>query len=555
MKRLLPLLLSLACTLPAAADTGRLVDLVLEKRVLGTLHSGNRPMIDPERYRTVDFKSSASASGTVLTVKQPVARRAVTKRYEVINDPDNYQSVIKVHHLENGLVGQISVGRRIHKLIASPNSNRLYALCGGYFGSVWEIDTSRDMVLRKLPAFTPTQISPPLWNPRDMVLLSDGKTLAVGSGKLQLIDLSTGSLSTDLPLPQGNVEITALQALGGGGVGVRTRHENGGSNSYRYQPGQSQLQSGGGASSTSHPLKVVVQTDQQLPPAVSRLLFLASRNADYIRMVDRETLRTVGVLPVDFNVDDVILSSDRKRLFAYHQRFGQVSVIELNNRAPEQFSVIHRYRDPRFEGKDMPLQLGAAGNQVFLWDGTSQILAGFDSFNLYPRVGLPFDVQLSSGSPVWVSMPAHQRFYLREGQILAEYMQPAPSTLPQRLDLGAEVVDFVMSPDRRQLYALTAESELLAVNPATREVTQRLTLGMNPGYLAMASNGERLLVVDRDQGSLREVRTPDLTLQREVVMDVGLNQPYQITLFASQTPQLIEVELPRYFRDVVRVTQ
>ena len=569
--------LSLLCA-PAFAGTSQLVDLVLEKRVMGALHSGNKPMINPSSYQAQDFTlAPAQLNGPLRTVLQPVPREAqrhaVTKRYQVAPEPEHFQSLIRIYDAASGrLRGQLNVGRRIQSLLASPTSNRLYVLCGGYFGSIWEIDTTRDVVLRKLPNFTPEEPIPPLWNPRNMALMSDGQTLAVGSGKLQLIDLIDGRPRQELELPDGAVEVSSLQALPGNALGVGLRDTSGQYHRYHLPADSRGLEPGGGAAAGARSLKVQVRTFSAPPPAISRLLFMSSRNSDYVRMIDRQSFATVGVLPVDFTVDDLVLTPDRKRLFVYNRRFGQVSVIELSTRSPETFSVIRRYRDKRFQSNGA-MQLAAGAGQVFLWDGQSQILAGFDAVSLYPRMKVNFGVRLNPpmSSPVWVSQPAHQRFYVREGRLYAEFMDQDPSALPMELSLGASVIDMQLSNDRRRLYALTDSRELVEMDTMSHQVSRRRDLldpknpdfprqeSLMPRYLALSSDDRMAYVIDANQGLLRMYQlndtSPDFKFVKEVALDIGINQPQQITLYDPRLAQLIEVELPRYLNDVVRVTQ
>lgn len=496
-----------------AANSPRdLVDLVLEKRVSGILHEGRYPVINPHQPVTKDFTYPANyLKGAVRSVAQPLhGRQAAQKIYELSQDPATFQSLIRVTDTKSGqLSSQISVGRRASQVLADPARNRLYVLCGGYFGAIWEIDTIQDIVVRKLPLFKSDSPEMPLWNPQQMALSGDGKSLFVAAGENWKIDLLTG----------------AAQLAKGTAVAI----------------------------SIAHPLKVKVQTAAGRPPAISNLLFMASRNQDYVRMIDRDTLHTIGILPVDFNVDDVLLTPDRKRLFAYHRRFGQVSVIELSNRSDKRFSVVARYQDPRFKS-EQPLRLASAEGQVLLWDGRGATVASFDSQSLYPKVGVPISVRPMS-EPVWVSKPARQRFYIRKGSIYAEYLDEGPSNLPQALDLGATVTDMLFSHDRLHLYALTNKQELLAIDPATHQIVQRLALGMNPAYLGLSNDGQKLYVIDRDRGSLKEISTVNLTFKREILIDMGENTPQQITLYEPGLSQVIQVELPRYAHDVVRVTR
>lgn len=557
MKKLLAFTLLLFSAQAVQAQDHQLLNLVLEKKLLGHLNYQQRPTIQPSQYTTEGFESAHNPL-PVQTIKQFHAAPALMKQYELVQDPDQYQSLLRVRDLsKNEVRTHISVGRRVERLLADPRRHRLYVLCGGYFGSVWEIDTQRDIVLRKLPLFTPGMHSTPVWNPRQMALTPDGRSLVLASDKIQWVDLASGEVRHELSLPEDYQRVTALQVHSNQHIGLGLAHASGAFKPFQWRADQpEQLQPGGGArADVWHPTRVRLQTAYGNPPPVSRVFFMASRNTDYVRMIDRDSLKTVGVLPLDFNIDDLVLSPDRQRLFVYHQRFGQVSVVELSARTPHQFSVIKRYRDARFLSKT-PLQLAAAAGNVFLWDGESQIKASFEAQSLYPRIEVPIQAQLQPRqAAVGVSFPAHQRFALKDGALFAEYLDQAPSMLPRHLDLGSDILDMALSPDRLRLYLLTADTEVLVLDASTHQVLKRRQMGQNPRHLSLSSDGRRLLLIDADKGSLRELETQHLRFTREEVLDVGLQQPYQITLYAPADDQVVDVELPRYLKDIVRLAK
>ena len=205
---------------------------------------------------------------------------------------------------------------------------------------------------------------------------------------------------------------------------------------------------------------------------------------------------------------------------------------------------------------ETPLQLAAAAGNVFLWDGESQIKASFEAQSLYPRIEVPIQAQLQPRhAAVGVSFPAHQRFSLKDGALFAEYLNQAPSVLPRELDLGADILDMALSPDRLRLYLLTADTEVLVLDASTHQVLKRRQMGQNPRHLSLSSDGQRLLLIDADRGSLRELETQHLRFTREEVIDVGLQQPYQITFYAPADDQVVDVELPRYLKDIVRLAK
>ncbi len=526
-----------------------LVEQVVEKQLLGQLYPGHRPMISVYQQPTGQFMPVQPAGGRVEFVKQPVATNAVTKTYTVA--PGVYQSQIAVQDQKGQTLTHINVGRRISRMVASPANNRLYVLCGGYFGSVWEIDTTRDVVVRKLPTFNPGVSDTPVWNPTDISLSQNGRYLAMGSGKVQVMDTVTGHLAHEFMLPDDALAVTHISPAAADSFRFRVQMKDGGTRGYQLVDEQLQPSAPAGAN-PYHPHKIKITTQKFVAPAASRQMFMASRNTDFIRMVDKVDLLSTGLLPVDFPVDDIEISPDRKKLFAYHRRYGQVSIIDLNPRSPYQYSTVKRIRDPRFKDN---LQLASAVDSVYLWNGSGKILAGFHQETLYPRIGIPFSVRLmpEAESKVWVSRPAHQRYYVREGKLYSEYLEKGPSRPSDRVNIGAGVRDIKMSPDKRELYVLTEQAELLRLDTRTREVKQRLALKqMNPGTLAISADGNTLVVTDRNTGLLRKVHTPSFAT-RNIMMDMDAPLSYHITLFDPRLTQVIEVELPRFSEDVVRV--
>jgi DNA-binding beta-propeller fold protein YncE len=565
MKRILSLALSAlilsAGTSAAQAYPSNLVELILEKKVMGAMQPGNRPVIRPAKLETLGFSSNSAPSTAAQAAGKSVSQaHSLLKNYRIIEQSSSFHSLVSVTDAKSGQeIHRISVGRRAQRILGNPGTNRLYVLCGGYFGSIWEIDTVNDVVVRKLGTMSPERGVAPLWNPQDMALLPTGNTLAVASGQLRLIDLSSGQVKTMLDLPEEAVEVKRLYPLSKQTLALVSRNKTGGMVYHTFDIASESFKKVGYLGA---PRINPVITSLPAPkayyklPSVTRSGFVASRNSDFIHMVDLQDLRTAAIIPVDFSVDDLLLTSDRRRLFAYHRRFGQISVIELNPNSPNQFSVIQRIRDKRFQSTpEKPMYLAQSFDQVYLWDGYSQIKTSIDRHSLFVKMNVPFAVQLHMpGDQIWNSDPTHKRFYLKNGDLFMEYGKGGPTTLPARIETGGNIAALVMSPDRRKLYYLQPDQQkLIAMDAFSHQVIGELNVGKNPRSLSVSYKGDRLFVLNADEGSIQVVETQKLTPLKTLGLEIGIFQPQVIWVYDDKMAQLVQIELPRFLTDVARM--
>jgi DNA-binding beta-propeller fold protein YncE len=544
----------------AAAYDPQLFDLLFEKRVVGELMPGNRAVINPATYQQMGYQSGPTGAQRV-TVRTSVPNQPVQlyKSYQIVSQPGTFDSLISVTDQRTGKeIRRISVGRRAVQLLSSPETQRVYVLCGGYFSSVWEIDTVRDTVVRKLPRATSEQALPPLWNPSDLALMPQGQTLALASGTLQLVDLRSGIVSKELPLPPQALKIKRLMPLSADTLGVAIEMSNGATEFYKYEQGSETLKPGRSFSAAFTPrTQAQVQVPRPNQPPAKKLGYVASRNADFIHVLDLDGMRPLGIIPVDFPVDSLQIAPDRKRLFAYHQRYGQISVIDLTPGTRDFFAVSHRLIDDRFKGtSEQPLKLAADVSQVYLWDGYSQILAGIDPESLYLRINTPLRARLNAQSErIWLSHAARKRFYLRNGQLMREYAQTnAPSNVPERLQVGGQLVASALSPDHRNLYVLDASAhQVIQVDTQTEAVVLRTPVSEHADGLMLSTDGNSAFVLDTAEGSVSQIDLRRGQVSKLLPLDIGLYQPYVVTLFDPRLTQLVRIELPRYQRDVAQI--
>ena len=139
MKRILSLALSAlilsAGTSAAQAYPSNLVELILEKKVMGAMQPGNRPVIRPAKLETQGFSSNP----TPHPAPRGTAPQAhsLLKNYRIIEQSSSFHSLVSVTDAKSGQeIHRISVGRRAQRILGNPGTNRLYVLCGGYFGSI-----------------------------------------------------------------------------------------------------------------------------------------------------------------------------------------------------------------------------------------------------------------------------------------------------------------------------------------------------------------------------------------------------------------------------------
>ena len=381
--------------------------------------------------------------------------------------------------------------------------------------------------------------------------------MVLASGALQLIDIDSGKIRKTVDLPVTSKQVLALYPLSNHSLGIISQDAEHQRQFFVYKLMDDTLkQVGYLAPPFIHPTRVSFKAPApSLPSENTKLAFVASKNSDFIHVLNTQSMQSVGVIPVDFPVDSLLLSQDRKRLFAYHQRFGQVSVIELDALASENyFSVIKRIRDLRFKSNDQsPFVLGEHFNQVYLWDGYSEIVASIDKTSLETKVGLPFRVKLKAPQEkVYLAQPAGKRFYLRDHELYMENIEASSTNYPEKISsLGEQVKMIQLSPNRKHIYALDqGRSELVIMNIENQKILKRIAVGKNPSHLYVSNQTPKVYVFSSDEGSIMEVNTRDLVARKINTLEIGKEQPQVLTLYEKKLTQFIHVELPRYLERV-----
>lgn len=526
-----------------------LIQLILEKRVIGNL-KGSHAIINSASIRSQGFGPAYEAPLSLSNVvyqqypfhllkeknakgeeydfysemSLPDAPSRLKKHYQIVKDAEHFQSLISVRNEKGQELSRISVGRRAVRLLPHPHLNRVYVLCGGYFGSVWEIDTSRDVVLRKLPVWHKYgqkidnfDKSAKLWNPQELTLDSERELLWVLSGQgWQSIDMRTGVLS---PKPVSEDSANHPHPLG---------YDN-----------------------PSLTASVVTPIYEDFD--YDNLSFVASRNADFIHILDKQLGKPVGIIPVDFPVNDLLISDDRKRMFAYHAEFGQISVIDLEPFSRKRLSVVSRVRHPNFVSPTArSLMLAQNDEDIYLWDGFHKAIGAINVWTLVPRFNLPFRVGLfKQAEKVLVSKIARKRFYLKKGELYIEDYGSEGRKTPSRarnVDMGRDLSAIALSDDQRKLYILDAlQNRLIVMDAFDNHPEFTIKVGKNPRNLVVSS--DRIYVLNADESSISAVDITEKRVSTTLLLNTERFQPYIVTIFDPGLTQLIHVEVPRYLQN------
>lgn len=560
MKSLCKLLLSTFLLLQSGKTVWAydpVIEKVLSKEIIGTLTPQQKAVVYPNRPQSVAFQLPGypverARSATKATPKTGVPS---TKQYRIINDPYRFHSLIGVQDPRTGTeLKRLSVGRRAIKLLPSPATQRLYVLCGGYFSSIWEINTTTDMVIRKLPAFSPQKghekpLS--LWNPGDIALLPAHQILAVGGTKLQLIDLRSGQVRQEASLPPGQLKITHMAPASRHLLKVSMQTTKGQQRSYLFNPNTNKFMGSGGgvASASPYSTAITTATNRSYLPH-HHIAFIGSKNNDYVYILDLIGKSIAGLIPLDFPADDILVSHDRQRLFVYHRSFGQISIVDLALNSPTRFSVVARHADERFKSlPEAPFHLAQDAMDIYLCDQQKKI-AAIHAHTHYLRMGVQFQARPTRQSDkVLVSTPGRQRLYLRNQKLYSEKIQPTDrlSSNPQEIPLSQHLQSIALSQDQRLLYALDNKTQqIIAYDVVGNQERYRLPTGKNPTGLLIAGN--TLFTLSADEGTLLMADVQMQQVVQVLPLDVGLFQPYIITLYDEKMAQFIHLELPRFLK-------
>lgn len=470
---------------PAQAET--LIQLIYEKRVVGDPKTGLIPINQLVMTPTAPPPASpiiplSQAEAPNASTRPPLwqINGALRKRYRIAGP---YQSEIWAES-GNKLIKRIPVARQARHLLAA--HNRLYVLCGGYVGTVWEIDPETDLVTRRFSV--PGEAHH---------LYLDKGDLVVTGYRQDRIQLASGHVQ-----PQTN-------------VGPLPPHQ-----------GKSQW--------------TLNVPPAPVPPS-GDLLVVAHKNQDFLQVVDPLAGIIRALIPLDAPADDLFVRADRRYAYVWHRPLGQVTVVDLTGGAGH-LSIVGRWQDPALNGQPVTLVESATG--IHLWHNGVVASIGFKGL----EAGQPGGAVSHPKEQVHLDRARAQRFFVQRGRLWRETL-PTPGDLapPQPKDLlvGESVDSMALSIPTGQLVAADPAGDqvwLLSLENPDRRLA--VPVGPGPSDLVMSRDGQQVYVLAAQEGSVARL---DLTRQRvENLVPLMAAEPLTLRLWDNQYRQEIRIHMPLY---------
>lgn len=515
-----------------AAKADNLTQLIVEKKLDVDRKTG---FILSSELKTISELQPPRATVIASQVKPVPPDMVISgeKTYSIVNEPDAFYSLISVKDINGNEIKRISVGRKALKIITAAKSNHLFVLCGGYFGSVWEINPDTNQVIRKFSTS---------WNPTDLVIDSAEKFLYVTSGKLQKFTLDSDIvLDIDLPLDiryLNCVNLLNSSTLIFGGINMENLQQSYKINNFDNKLIPSEIQAVYQSSTVKS-----VYAQPVLSGGNGEISFVYSKNNDYLYLFSLEKGEIDGIIPLDAKADEVMIVAKQNKALVLHRDIGQISVLDLKPGTATQYSVVARIMDDRL--KDPSNSMVLEGTKVFIKSDSAQ--EGYiDTDNIlrytYPIVEIPL---VRNRITVAVANLANKRFILKNNQLFVEDIIDNSITYSRKTPLnayGENIGGIAISPDEKVLYLSNpSQNAVFAVNVFTNNILAKYSVGSEPAELAV--NNKYLFVLNKGEQSISTVDLKSgqtLKINRVKVENNNLNI---IKLYDREFDQIIKVTL------------
>ena len=258
--------------------------------------------------------------------------------------------------------------------------------------------------------------------------------------------------------------------------------------------------------------------------------YVANISDSTVSVIDTDTNRVVGTIPVGSGPTAVAVKPDGTRVYVANYYEGTVSVIDTNPQSANYNKVIKTIAIPWGEtGSVSGVNLLAVSP-----DDTKVYVSGIDNTvsvidTATNTISEPYDVAFEI-SDMAVS-PDSSRLYIDDYGIIsirdAKTMQNMGS-----IYLGANVnaQDIVVSPNGKRLYALTAVYESYTIHhtvsvidtdptsPTYKQVMKTIPVADNADHLALSANGSRAYVT-HGSGTITVIDTSTGTVIGTIVED------------------------------------
>lgn len=433
------LTLGLACTAACPAQAETLIQLIYEKRVAGDPRTGLIPinqlvLTPPEPLPvaaaippTLEDSSESASRAPLWLVRGPL------RKHYRIGGP--FQSEVWVD-ASGKTIRRIAVARQASQMLMF--NHRLYVLCGGYLASVWEIDPSTDLVVRRFGVAAGAT-----------GLAVDRGNLVVKGPTTQRIDLASGSVKS-APVSPGKPDWT-------------------------------------------------LEAPAAPRPPAGDLLLVGHKNQDYLQVVDPQAGVIRALIALDAPVDDLYVRRDRRYAYAWHRSLGQVSVIDLTGGAGH-LTLAGRWQDQTLNGQNLSLVESASG--VHLWlNGVVATLGthglsrtAFSGDIRHPKERMVLDRERAQQ---WYVRQG--RLWREALPALGETAPPQPQALPVGEAIDSMVVSW---PTRQVVATDATGHRVWLVSLDNPSHQESVAVGEQPLDVVLSQNGREAYVLHAGEGSV-----------------------------------------------------
>lgn len=521
-----------ACLTGGIAKADNITQLVIEKMVNADKKTGYILSSDIDKLRNNKMKQGTFFSSKPVQVNDSLLRQGF-KTYSILNDKDGYNSVIEVKDAQGNNIKKISVGRQSIKIIRSLKNNHLFVLCGGYFGSVWEIDPNINQVIKKYSTS---------WNPSDLALSNDGNYLYVASGKVQKF-----STENDIVLEPTSPDyiryFNSVNSLNENTMIFGAVNKEGSQVSFTLENGAINLKESYTQAILSPSNEKSVNVEVK-PITIARdMSIVYSRNNDYFYLFSTTKGKNEAIIPLDAKIDEIIMLPHLNRAFVLHRSIGQISIVDLTQNNDTQYSVFARIIDERL--KDPSNGFVYDANKVYVKSDNSQ--EGYiDTDNLlrytYPIVEIPYN----KGKEYFkVAKLAGKRYSLKNNQLFYEDINTNNNNPVRKMSFnntGSTIGGLDISSDSKILYFSDFSKNMVyVVDTLTNKVINQFNTGSEPTETVIQGNNLYVLNKGDQTISTIDVKTGQTTgINRLKIDNNNLNI---IKLYDKDFDQILKITL------------
>ncbi len=514
------------------AKAENVTQYLVEKRISVDRKTGFILASDLKRLQDIKpRRATLVASHPVKISKESIKKDE--KVYSILNDGNTFNSIILVSDTNGNPIKRISVGRQAMKIITSSKTKHLFVLCGGYFGSVWEIDPEKNQVIKKFATS---------WNPTDISLDSSEKFLYVTSGKLQRFNVESDVLlETDLPpeikyLSSVNLVNNSFMIFGG-----LTRDNT--DAYYTLNESLTKIISTDLKSQYAPSIEISVNAESEMLPAPNDIVLIFSRNNDFIYLFSLSRDEISGIIPLDSKADELIVMPKQNKAFALHRIIGEVSVIDLTPQTSTQFSVVARIMDERL--KDPTNTFVLEGNKVFIKSDSAQ--EGYiDQDNILRFTSPIVEIPFSRDKEIFmISTLANKRYYLKNNQLFYEELNDNSLNYARKIRLsnfGNSIGGIDLSKDGKYLYISDfTQNMIITIDTTTNKIFSKIIVGSEPEDIVLYKN--YLYVLNRGDQTISTVDLKTSQIIKVNRLKVENNNLNIVKLYDKDFDQIIKVTL------------